>query len=203
MSVTYQDLQTQIATELSRDDLTTSIQTAILAAIRHYQRKLLLFAQETQSISTVAGTAEYAVATDFIALDFVQIAVNTGTYTLEQSLYEELATIDTSGHRGDPSKVAYRDYLLRFYPVPDAVYTVTAFYWKALTAPSGGSDSTGWTNDLLDLIRFRAKSDLAANMLRDDAGAQQYKAQEFDILDGVIAQRDRVLAIGRVVPTEF
>ena len=200
---TYSDLQTQIATELSRDDLTSPIQTAILAAIRHYQRKLLLFAQETQSINTVAGTAEYAVATDFIALDFVQITLNSGTTTLEQALYEELATIDTAGHRGDPSKVAYRDFLLRFYPVPDAAYAITVFYWKALTAPSGSSDSTGWTNDLLDLIRFRAKSDLAANMLRDDAGAQQYKAQEFDILDGVIAQRDRVLAIGRVIPTEF
>ena len=49
----------------------------------------------------------------------------------------------------------------------------------------------------------RAKVDLAANSLRDDQGASTYRAAEMDTLEGVILQRDRALALGRVIPTEF
>jgi hypothetical protein len=200
---TYSDLQSQIATELARTDLTAPIQTAILAAIRHYQRRLSLFGQSTQSISTVAGTAEYALSSDFLAIDFVQIASTNGTYTLDPELYDVLAALDITGLRSEPDRYAYRNYKLRLYPIPDAVYIVTVYYWQALAAPTGASDSTGWTNDLLDLIRHRAKVDLAANTLRDDQGAAVYRAAEVDTLDGVILQRDRALSLGRVVPTEF
>jgi hypothetical protein len=200
---TYAELQTQIALELGRTDLTTPIQTAILAAIRHYQRRLSLFGQSTQSISTVAGTAEYSLATDFLALDFVQLANASGTVSLEPEVYEVLAALDHTGLRSEPDRYAYRNYKIRLYPVPDAVYTVTAYYWAALAAPTGAGDSTGWTNDLLDLIRHRAKVDLAANVLRDDQGAAIYRAAEGDTLDGIILQRDRALSVGRVVPTEF
>lgn len=200
---TYSDLQSQIATELGRTDLTTPIQTAILAAIRHYQRRLSLFGQGSTSLSTVASTAEYDLPADFIAIDFVQIASTNGTYTLDAELYDVLAALDITGLTSEPDRYAYRNYKLRLYPVPDAVYTVTVYYWAALAAPSGATDSTGWTNDLLDLIRHRAKVDLAANSLRDDQGASTYRAAEMDTLDGVILQRDRALSMGRVVPTEF
>jgi hypothetical protein len=200
---TYSDLQAQIAIELGRTDLTTPIQTAILAAIRHYQRRLSLFGQSSTSLSAVAGTAEYSLPSDFLAVDFVQITSASGTYSLEPEIYETLLGIDTSGLRSEPDRYAYRNYKLRLYPVPDASYTVTVYYWQALAAPSGASDSTGWTNDLLDLIRHRAKVDLAANSLRDDQGAATYRAAEMDTLDGVILQRDRALSLGRVVPTEF
>jgi hypothetical protein len=114
-----------------------------------------------------------------------------------------LAALDITGLRSEPDRYAYRNYKLRLYPIPDAVYIVTVYYWQALAAPTGASDSTGWTNDLLDLIRHRAKVDLAANTLRDDQGAAVYRAAEVDTLDGVILQRDRALSLGRVVPTEF
>lgn len=201
--MTYAELQAQIALELARTDLTAPIQTAILAAIKHYQRRLSLFAQSTQSISTVAGTAEYDLAADCLALDFVQKTVSGSTFTLEPELYVALAAIDTTGLRSEPDRYAYRDYKIRLYPTPDAVYTITAYYWQALAAPTAGADSTGWTNDLLDLIRHRAKVDLAVNLLRDDQGAATYRAAEMDVLDGVILQRDRMLSLGRVIPTEF
>ena len=200
---TYSELQTQIALELGRTDLTTPIQTAILSAIKHYQRRLSLFGQSTQSISTVAGTAEYSLATDFLALDLVQLADSNGTWTLDAELYDVLLALDTTGLRSEPDRYGYRNYKLRLYPTPDAVYTITAYYWSALAAPTGASDSTGWTNDLLDLIRHRAKVDLAANVLRDDQGAATYRAAEMDTLDGVVLQRDRALSLGSVVPTEF
>ena len=200
---TYAELQTQIALELGRTDLTTPIQTAILSAIRHYQRRLQLFAQTSASISTVAGTAEYATPTDYLATDFVTKTVNGTTETLDPELYEVLAEEDTSGHQGEPTAYAYRNFKLRLYPVPDAVYTLTHYYWAATAAPTGSSDSTSWTNDLVDLVRHRAKVDLAANSLRDDQGASTYRAAEMDTLEGVILQRDRALALGRVIPTEF
>ena len=200
---TYGELQTQIATELGRTDLTTAIQTAILSAIRHYQRRLQLFAQSSASITTADGTAEYAVPADYIATDFVQKTVNGTTETLDPELYEVLAGEDVDAYEGEPSRYAYRNYKLRLYPVPDAMYSLTHYYWAAIAAPTGSVDATSWTEDLVDLIRHRAKTDLAANSLRDDQGAATYRAAEMDTLEGVILQRDRALALGRVIPTEF
>jgi hypothetical protein len=200
---TYSELQSQIALELGRTDLTTPIQTAILSAIRHYQRRLSLFGQSTQLISTVAGTAEYVLTADFLAFDFVQLTNVNGTYALDPDSYEALLAIDGTGLRSQPDRYAYRNYKLRLYPVPDQAYQLTVYYWSALAAPAAGPESSGWTNDLLDLIRHRAKTDLAANVLRDDQGATIYRAAELDTLDGVVLQRDRVLSLGPVVPTEF
>ena len=200
---TYSGLQSTIASELSRDDLTTPIQSAILSAIRHYQRKLMLFNQTTQAISTVAGTSEYSLSSDFLAFERISLVENGDVRTLVERSYDEIATIDVSAHDGVPTKFAYRNFMLRLYPVPDAVYAVTVYYWSLLDPPSDGADSTVWTNDAVDLIRHRAKADLASNTIRDDRAAQIYRMHEDDTLGGMIVQRDRLLSNGIIQPTQF
>ncbi len=200
---TYTQLQSTIASELSRDDLTTPIQSAILSAIRHYQRKLMLFNQTTQAINTVAGTAEYSLSSDFLAFERISLVENGDVRTLTELSYDEIATIDVSGHDGVPTRFGYRNYKIRLYPVPDAVYAVTVYYWNLLGAPSDGADSTVWTNDAVDLIRHRAKFDLASNTIRDDRAAATYKAHEDETYGGMVIQRDRVLSNGMIQPTQF
>ncbi len=200
---TYAQLQSRIASELSRDDLTTPIQEAILSAIRHVQRKLMLFNQTTQAINTVAGTSEYSLSSDFLAFERISLVENGDVRTLTERSYDEIATIDVSGHDGVPTLYAYRNYKIRLYPVPDDVYAVTVYYWSLLGPPSDGADSTVWTNDALDLIRHRAKFDLASNTIRDDRAAATYKAHEDETYGGMVIQRDRVLSNGMIQPTQF
>lgn len=199
----YTNLQDQIALELARSDLTTPIQTAILSAIRHYQRKLMLFGQENQTIATADGTANYSLASDFLAFERVEIVVNGDVKILSEVSSNELAATDVSGDTGEPSKFAYRDAQIRLYPVPDAIYDVTVRYWKQAAAPVSGADSTVWTNDAVDLIRHRAKYDVASNNIRDDRAAQTYKMHEDETYGGMVIQRDRLLSGGRIIPTQF
>jgi hypothetical protein len=200
---TYTELQTTIASELSRTDLTTEIQAAIQSAIRHYQRKLVLFGQETQSISTVDGTMEYSLASDFLAFERVEITVNGDNKRLTEVAFDELASLNYSGDTGEPMKFCYRDYKIQFYPVPDDAYTVTISYWKQPAAPVNASDETVWTLDAIDLIRHRAKYDLASNKIRDDRAASTYKMHEDETYGGMVIQRDRVLSNGMIQPTQF
>ena len=198
---TYVQLQTQIATELHRSDLTTDIQTAILAAIRHYQRKLMLFSQGTHSPVIVAGTAEYSLPSDFLAFERVEITIDGDTTLLDEISSNEMAALDDDS--GEPTKFSYRNYVMTLYPAPDSAYTITVKYWQQPAAPSADADSTVWTNDALDLIRHRAKADLAANTIRDNAAAQTYKVYEDETYGGMVIQRDRVLSNGRLIPTQF
>lgn len=200
---TYAALATQIALELSRTDLETPINTAILSAIRHYQRKLMLFGQEDQTIATADGTAYYNLAADFVAFERVEIVANGDTKLLTEVSSNELAATDVSGNTGEPTKFAYRDSQIRLYPVPDAIYDVTVRYWKQAAAPTTGTDETVWTNDAIDLIRHRAKYDLASNIIRDDRAASTYKMHEDETYGGIVIQRDRVLSGGRIIPTQF
>ena len=196
-------MQTQIATELSRDDLTTPIQTAIQAAIKHYSRKLMVFGQETTTIATVASTSSYALPSDFLAFERVELNDGNDITRLTEYGYNDLATMDVDQATGFPSKYAYRDYQIRLYPIPDAVYTVTVYYWRMVGPPVDGADSTVWTNDALDLIRHRAKWDVASNTIRDDQAAQTYRVHEDDTLGGIIIQRDRLFSQGMLIPTQF
>ena len=90
----YATLQAQIATELHRSDLTTDIQTAILSAIRHYSRKLMLFSQGTHSPVIVAGTAEYSLPSDFLAFERVEITIDGDTTLLDEVSSNEMAALD-------------------------------------------------------------------------------------------------------------
>lgn len=201
---TYTELQTRITAELgNRSDLSTQIQEAIQSAIRHYQRTLALFGQDTDTVSTVAGTAEYALDADFLAFDRVEITVDGNTYPLELCDYDKLKTEDVSGHRGEPWRYAYRNSNIRLYPVPDAVYTVTIYQWIKAAAPSGGSDSTAWTNDFLDIIRHRAKWELCSSVTMDPVRGEPAKAAELEALQAWLTERDRMILRGGARPTEF
>lgn len=91
------------------------------------------------SDDTVASTATLAAPADLNFWDFETFKIDGDP--LEVVEYHDIRgeTLDTS--EGQPARVIVMpDHSLKFEPVPDAVYTITADYWKTPTLLAANSD---------------------------------------------------------------
>lgn len=175
MAYDYAALQSRIADEMARTDLTSQIALEILTAIKHYEQQRFWFDEARATASTVAGTANLAVPTDLVDIDTLTITYNGHPYELTRrswDWYRGIGGGDSSVTTAVPTAYAYYANELWFYPVPDDAYTLTIAYLKQLTALSTGADSNAWTTSGEELIRARAKAAVRINYLMD-AGAMQ------------------------------
>jgi hypothetical protein len=208
----YLDMQTRIADELDRPDLTVQIKRAIVSAVRFHERTTFYFTETSFTFATVNGQELYtasdapAIATS-PSLDRLN-ANYYGTRTpLTKRTWDYLDGISTMAiSLGQPADWAYRAEAIRLYPVPNGAYTITAYSVPRLTELSSDSDSNAWTNDAEALIRARAKWDLALNVIRgsemaDEASA--FKVQEQDEQTALLKETRRRKATGMIQPTQF
>lgn len=210
---TYLDMQTRIADELDRSDLTAQIKKAILSAVAHYERKSFYFSETSFTFSTVAGqeyygTADAAAIATSPSIERINGAYNALRVELTKrpfSYINEISVIGTTS-RAEPSDWAYRAEQIRLYPIPDAVYTMTAFNIPRLTALSADGDTNAWTNDAEELIRTRAKIDLILNVIRGsdmEAEVIGLKSQERSALNALFSETASRSATGMAQPTVF
>ncbi len=164
----YTDMQTRIADEIARTDLTSQIQLAILSAVKHYAKERWYFTETNTTFVTVAGTQTYALPTDFKAMDRVRLTYPTNTYwDLNYQPFEYIGRITSiSTLTGPPQDYAIFSQQLWIYPIPDAVYTITEYYEQELTSLATTPDNA-WMVDGEELIRSRAKADIYENVIRD------------------------------------
>jgi hypothetical protein len=209
---TYLDMQTRIADELDRSDLTAQIKKAIISAVAHYERRRFYFCETSFTISTVAGQETYT------SSDAAAIATSPNIERLN-GLYSNLRTpltkrdwawIDdvssTTTSRARPMAWAYRAETIRLYPIPDAAYTITAYNVPRLTALSADGDSNAWTNDAEELIRSHAKIDLLRNVIRGADMVEEIalqRDQEQGALAALIRETSSREALGHTVPSVF
>jgi hypothetical protein len=176
MAYDYSALQSRIADELARTDLTSQIALEILTAIKHYEQQRFWFDEARATASTVASTANLAVPTDLIAIDTLTITYNGHPYELTERSWDWYRSIgggDSSITTAVPTDFAYYNNELWFYPVPDNAYALTIAYLKQLTALSSGTDSNAWTVNGEEMIRARAKAGVRCNYLYDPEAVQE------------------------------
>ncbi len=222
MTNTYLTMQTRIAAELHRSDLssplsgltTSAIQNAIQTAIAYYERKYFYFTSKPQAFtfSTVAGQEYYGNADNPLILTVPDIyRLNGSFYGLRRPLHkrsweyiDDISTLTTS--RSQPVDWAYNGEEIRLYPIPDSTYVITAAADPRPARPAADADEGVWMNDAEELIRMCAKIDLVENFMRV-AGFEEelpvWKARESKALAALQTETASREATGQIEPSAF
>lgn len=203
---TYSVLRTRISDELVNENLTTDqINNAIQSAIAHYQRQRYYFLESRgQTFATVDAQEFYtssdnANIDDLSLIDELTITVNTLRYPLYPRTWEWIDFVSTTtATEGPPTDYCYYAQQIRLYPIPDQVYTIRISGLIRLATLSADGDSNAWTTDGEELIRNRAKWDLATNILHADDIAMRCKATELIAAQALADETTMRLASGRI-----
>jgi hypothetical protein len=209
MTATYGDMQTRIADELARADLTAQIRPAIQSAIRHHERERFYFNEAIGTFATVPGQAWYGAADlaaipDIVEIDVAKLAAGPSLYTLARRTIDAIEAADAATSlQADPTDYAYYRQQLRLWPTPSLARTVTLSYVQRLAALSADGDTNAWMGDAEELIRARAKADLFANVIRDLQEAAPMRELEAEALARLRAETVQRVTAGRLTATAF
>lgn len=93
--MSYADLQTRIADELSRSDLTTEIQDEIASAIRWYEYERLPWNEaSTAAFNTINGQRYYPLPANFLTVTDVLSQIGNYTYKMDGTTEQYIDSID-------------------------------------------------------------------------------------------------------------
>jgi hypothetical protein len=169
---TLADLKTRIIAEMVRDDLSDDLAAQLLIHIQraceYYADEKFWFNSIIASAVTVAGTATVNVPATMRRVDRVSIPAYYTDALIEVTLIDLKSDTTQSLPRG----YAYYNDALKFYPIPDAVYTLELTGLAQVAAPTADADTSIWTNEAQDLIVARTKMTLYRGQFRDPEGTQ-------------------------------
>lgn len=172
---TLAQMKARIADELARDDLSSQIAYAINDAISAFEDDRFLFNERrTNTFSTVAlqefyDEADAAFIGTITKIDYLACYVGNQPYQLLPMRPVDMEHFSTNGtSTGQPSWYGLYDRKIRFYPVPDAAYTIRVAATVDLAPPATDREANNpWMTTAERLIRSRAKMELALHVLRD------------------------------------
>lgn len=157
--MTYGQMQTRIASEINRTDITSNIQDAIITAIRFYRKEKFWFNQTTDTVTATIATRTTALPSDWEAPVFARLQISTSIYQpvslIPYSLNEEWYLSDSM--QGIPDEYSIFGSTIYWRPIPIISYTVYLSYIKQITEPTGSNDTSSWFTDAEALIREHAK----------------------------------------------
>ncbi len=137
----YSDIQTAVANELHRSDLTTYIPDWITLAESRINKSLRVRAMETTQASTIAAGV-IAIPTNYIELKDAYVSSTTPYVNLERKtanwIYDKYPSRSSDN---TPKFIAREGGNFIFGPYPDSNYTVTLVYYNRLAALSTGTNS--------------------------------------------------------------
>jgi hypothetical protein len=193
---TYATMRSRIEDEIYDATITTSVNSAILDAIKFYERKRFWFNQKTGAFSTVADQEYYATAANSDIPDLLHIKAMTATIDsyktpVRPADFNWIDAAQNGAIKGFPAAFAYFNEQVRLFPIPDAVYTVTMAYHYRFAALSADADTNAWTTDAEELIRTRAKRILAMHKLWDVEMYTRLREPEQEALDALEAETRR------------
>lgn len=177
--MTFSELKAQVLDDLNRDDLTAQVTRALSSAIKHYEKEGWWFLEDTTATATVANQAYYNVPSDAVTVLSILITASSSDLRIRKTTFDDIDSLDTGDVVGIPTDWCLWKKMIRLYPVPDATYTLTVNYIKTLGDLTDSSDNE-WTNEMKDLIRYRALVELYAVVLRSPEDAQTAKSLEME-----------------------
>jgi hypothetical protein len=199
---TYLEMQTRIAGEINRTNLTAEIKKAILSAVNYYEKRRWWWNEFVASFSTVAymesvslpSTATTGLA-ELLRLDITQGSSRYQLQHIEQDEYHDRQLNDMTGI---PTAYTIWQDNIFLSPTPNAVYTGIASYIGTLATLNLDADTNAWTTEAEELIRLHAKKDLYANKIHDMAMAKDMQALEDSVLYRLESLNTRRTTTGRL-----
>lgn len=186
-------LKERIASELRRDDLSTAtefrvlaqvsdIEDAIRTAIKEYEHEQLYFMQSrgavlfntvaSQNIYTEADEADIARITK---IEFGYAIIGGMSIKLWPRRADLMEGSNTGNNAllGQPAFYSWYSEAIRIEPIPNDVFALRFGCFLKIAAPASDSETGNrWMVDGELLIRCRAKAELYAHVIKDDAKAQ-------------------------------
>jgi len=209
MADTYADVQTQVASDLKRSDLTTAIAAEILNAIRDHSEERFWFNEtRSYSLSLSAGTSAYTLSSsgtvqEFIRIDRVDLGISSSQRVrLDYVSPEEMADLHLTDSTSQPSRWTHYADQVRVHPIPGTSYTATIHGHVRLTTLSTGTSANAWTSSgaAANLIRYSTLKRLYAYPIRNVEQAQVATAAETLELEYLRRSTDRRKRSGRMQP---
>ena len=141
---TYTELKSAIANWLNRSDLTTEIGDDFIKLVEsEYNSKLRIKAMLTSKTEYSVDAETVAVPTGFLQVRDFYIVQGTNKYSLTYMPPTQMDQVKGGSTTGRPNVYTILGTNFRFAPTPDATYTATINYYKAIDALSG-STATNW-----------------------------------------------------------
>lgn len=208
---TFLDLRTNIASDLTRDDLSDQIKRAVLDAVRlHAASRFWFNTTRTKTFATVADQTNYGAAAlaeipNIIQLDKLFLFDGASRYPLEFFEVADFEMAAVSGAKGRPTIYTRTDGEILLYPIPNAVWTLRPHMHYRLAKLSADGDANAWTDeDAAEmLIRAQAKWFLYTNLIEDDEGASRMLPQIVDYKARLDAETSKRTASGVIRGTDF
>jgi len=191
MSLNYSDLQSLIADDLDRSDLTDQIRREIRRAISHYSAQRFGFNETTRNLQTVTGQSYVSASlSDVIALDNLYITIGSRDVKMTEQDLNQIVEERPSSN-GTPYEYAWFSNRIELEVPPSTTFSLTAYVHYELPELSSGTDQNGWTNEGQDLIRHRAEKLIYQNILKDPQKAIGSAALEKESLSALKAKNNR------------
>ena len=141
---TYTELKSAIANWLNRSDLTTEIGDDFIKLVEsEYNSKLRIKAMLTSKTDYSVDAETVAAPTGFLQVRDFYIVQGTNKYSLTYMPPTQMDQVKGGSTTGRPNVYTILGTNFRFAPTPDATYTATINYYKAIDALSG-STATNW-----------------------------------------------------------
>jgi hypothetical protein len=207
----FSDLQRNVASDLTRDDLASQIKSAVGDAIEFYETNRFFFnTTRAKTFPTVVGRDTYdggdlAEIPNVIRIDQLFLRDGVSIYPLdryEPDEFEFLAGNPANGP-GRPCAFTYVDKTIILWPVPIAVYTLRPHMHFRLAPLVNDTDANAWTNEAEQLIRCHTKLLLYTNVLEDVDGAGRMSSQIQSYKDKLDYETSGRSATGRIRGTDF
>ena len=186
----FSDMQTAIAGELARSDLTTEIQREINNAITFYGNKAFWFNEASMAnITTVQGQRYYPLPTNFASVLDVLSTIDNYSYRLEPRTEQYLDQVDWGNDfwSGYPTDYSFWNGQIRLFPPPQSGLPVTVKGTVILRPQPlvNGSDTNAWLTSAEELIRTRAVRQLYGRYIRDPEQYSLYTQLEKEALSNL------------------
>ncbi len=186
----FSDMQTAIAGELARSDLTTEIKREINDAITFYGNKAFWFNEASMTaITTVQGQRYYPLPANFAAVLDVLSTIGNYTYRLGARTEQYLDQVDWGNDfwSGYPTDYSFWNGQIRLYPPPQGGLPVTV-KGTAILSPTplvNDADTNAWLTSAEELIRTRAVRQLYGRYIRDPEQYSLYTQLEKEALQNL------------------
>jgi hypothetical protein len=205
------EIESQIADDLARSDLSGQITAAVNTAIRSYRFERLGFNEAYRvqaSLSVSADTIALAsLPVRFRKLDRIRLVRTAGDYLdLYHRDYDWIMSRQDVRVTCQPAEYAIYNNTIHFDSFADRDYALLLDGIKELGSASASysaADTSAWFNDARELIRHRAKRELYANVLKDMELAAAAGAAEKEAYRTIKAELDQQISTGAIRPTEF
>lgn len=173
----YSDIKTRVSNDLVRPGLLTEIGYAINEAIRDYSSTRFWFNQSrTLTFNTVASQTFYTSSDNasipkLVTIDKCIVYQSAAPYECDWKDNWELDATDDGTARGLPYWYSYFNMQIRFYPIPDNIYSTRIVGIIRPDDLSADSDTNVFTQYADTLIRLSAKRRIYAEIMKDEAKA--------------------------------